>query len=532
MAKKSIIGLKKYSKKYNKILFDEIDIELKGKFVLLSGENGSGKTTIMKKLYELNKDRVSYIEQNFFLFENATGKENIEIVDKKIDIELLRALGIDSIYKKKISKMSSGERQRIICYIALTSQSDWLFLDEIDNHLDLKNSKKFYALLCKKKCNLLIISHHQSLLEEFCDQKLHIENKKIISSIKNDNLFKENQTDIHKKISLLKMFFRRCLYLVFLFLNIILMIVSIFFSNINIENVNDKYYSDIFNLQVEPIIYDNGVEITSNYNTLNYLDKVDDMFNCYYLDINQAIGEKNGIYLGNTLLKNGYLQDLFNGRLEFDETDNELEIYLSNYYIDKEIEPNFILVKELFINEEKYTINLCEEIKIKGYLDIPKDYYIYDYVQLEKFLNYKIIIDNIGIIDLLKRESYVLENNFSPKFVGVLKKHLLYIEIGDYIKLGEYSLYINSTNLLNYKNEYRNFILNQIIYKSLSIISLILMLAINVYYIEYFKKKKTKILSSFYKIYGINYLDIKLMKIAIIIIFLPFIFSLLAYLFL
>ena len=43
--------------------------------------------------------------------------------------------------------MSSGERQRIICYIALTSQSDWLFLDEIDNHLDLKNSKKYFQII-------------------------------------------------------------------------------------------------------------------------------------------------------------------------------------------------------------------------------------------------------------------------------------------------------------------------------------------------------------------------------------------------
>lgn len=180
MEKKSNVSLKNYSKKFKTTLFNNINIELTGSIVGLIGENGTGKTTLMKDLYQTDPFNIAYIEQNFNFFENATGKQNIELLCQNIDEDLIKKLNIDTIYLKKVKHMSAGERQRLLCYIALKTSKNWIFMDEIDNHLDALNARNFYSLLKNNKQHYFLISHHPEWIEKECQQLFIIKNQKVL----------------------------------------------------------------------------------------------------------------------------------------------------------------------------------------------------------------------------------------------------------------------------------------------------------------------------------------------------------------
>lgn len=494
---RSIIGLKRYSKKFDKALFDHVDISLNGRFVSINGDNGCGKTTIMKEIYANNSNRISYIEQGFKLFENATGKENIELIDKNIDVQLLKQLGIDEIYDKRVSQMSAGERQRIVCYIALKTKNEWLFIDEIDNHLDVRNAKNIYNLFKDNDCNILAISHHKELLMEYSDQVIEVKNGRI------ENFYKEKyhkpltgESKV-KKMSLIRPFIFKCAYLIILFLNICLCSVCIYFSNIRSSDISYKYYSDSRNLQVEPILYFDGCELPANYNMLTTLSNIESIFHSVHIDIFSVIGDSSGVYVGDSKLKNGYLSDLYD-ECVFDVELDELEVYLSSMYKNDNL--SFKMKFSFVFNDTKYQIDLSEKVKIKGYIDLPADSYVYSYDQLVNIINNKIRVEEIGLIDILKESPEVLSGSFNAKYIGVLNVFVDYEDIGKHLEYENYTLYLYSLNLLKYKNDYKNYTYNKIIYNSISGISIFLMIAINIYYIEYFIKKKKPIFHSFYNI--------------------------------
>lgn len=92
MEEKSEIYLQNYSIKFDKVILNDINIVLHGPLSSVIGENGSGKTTLLNALYKKYSKDISYFQQDFQLFENLTGLENIKLVSSKIDTNLLDTL--------------------------------------------------------------------------------------------------------------------------------------------------------------------------------------------------------------------------------------------------------------------------------------------------------------------------------------------------------------------------------------------------------------------------------------------------------
>lgn len=167
---------------------------LKGDIYGFVGENGSGKTTIIRmitglispnsgnfKLFGVNntdkaiykaKRNVSAIVETPSVYKNMSAYDNLKLQsgllgikdDKKIQ-EVLAIVGLEELYKdkKKVNNFSLGMRQRIGIAMALIGDPQFIILDEPMNGLDPAGIVDIRELILKlnreKNITFLISSH-------------------------------------------------------------------------------------------------------------------------------------------------------------------------------------------------------------------------------------------------------------------------------------------------------------------------------------------------------------------------------------
>ena len=171
----------------------------KGKIHGIVGNNGSGKTVLMKCICGfliptegeviVNGKRVGkdvdfppglglIIETPGFL-PNVTGMKNLEILaslNKKIGLEeiaaAIRRVGLDPLMKKPVGKYSLGMRQRLGIAQAIMEDPTLLILDEPLNGLDKRGVREMRQLikgLKEQGKTILLASHNQGDIDELCD---------------------------------------------------------------------------------------------------------------------------------------------------------------------------------------------------------------------------------------------------------------------------------------------------------------------------------------------------------------------------
>lgn len=190
----------------------------KGDFVLLSGESGTGKTTVGKiltgfvkpdsgtyliddiEVQDINQIRnfIGYVTQDFYLLDksllenitlgDAPENVNLEKVEQIIQATNLKNL-VDSLPKgihqpigEMGSKLSGGQRQRIAIARALYKNVEFLILDEATSSLDKENEMDIldtiYAVSKQKNITVLIFTHRVSSVTKF-DEMYVLENGRI-----------------------------------------------------------------------------------------------------------------------------------------------------------------------------------------------------------------------------------------------------------------------------------------------------------------------------------------------------------------
>ena len=174
------------------------DVE-KGKIHGIVGNNGSGKTVLMKCIcgflistegtVTVNGKRVGrdvdfppdlglIIETPGFL-PNLSGAKNLEILaslNKKIGLaeiaDSIRRVGLDPLMKKPVGKYSLGMRQRLGIAQAIMEDPALLILDEPLNGLDKHGVREMRDLIKGLKADgktILLASHNQGDIDELCD---------------------------------------------------------------------------------------------------------------------------------------------------------------------------------------------------------------------------------------------------------------------------------------------------------------------------------------------------------------------------
>ena len=197
----NIISVKNLSKDFGqeRVLHSVTRDFEKGKIHGIVGNNGSGKTVLMKCIcgflipdggsITVNGERVGVdvdfprdmgliIETPGFL-PNMTGVKNLEILaslNKKIGLReiaaAIRRVGLDPLMKKPVGKYSLGMRQRLGIAQAIMEDPTLLILDEPLNGLDKHGVREMRQLikgLKEQGKTILLASHNQGDIDELCD---------------------------------------------------------------------------------------------------------------------------------------------------------------------------------------------------------------------------------------------------------------------------------------------------------------------------------------------------------------------------
>ena len=121
--------------------------------------------------------------------------------DEAIALEALEEAGIYHLVKRKVSRLSGGERQLVLLARALTQQPKLLLLDEPASHLDLHNREKILNILNKLKkkgISIFFTSHDPELVIRLADYAILLKNGSVIHHGSSDTvLCAENLTSLY-----------------------------------------------------------------------------------------------------------------------------------------------------------------------------------------------------------------------------------------------------------------------------------------------------------------------------------------------
>ena len=170
-----IVQLKNVSKQYKDANFklENISFDINKKEVIgIIGRNGTGKSTILKMINGI----VSY-DSGDILYKNYSIKNKDASTIRNTRKNLAR------LKNSLCGSLSGGEQQKVAIAMALLQEPEVLLCDEISSALDTNSEKEIFALLNKLRTttdiSIVMISHSLSLLKNFCDRVVVIDDSTI-----------------------------------------------------------------------------------------------------------------------------------------------------------------------------------------------------------------------------------------------------------------------------------------------------------------------------------------------------------------
>ncbi|MCX6013384.1 MAG: ABC transporter ATP-binding protein [Chloroflexi bacterium] len=200
---------------------DDVTFKLpKGKLIAIKGSSGSGKSTLLNLIGILDKptsgtlivdgvdlshihgkeevkyrlSKVGFVFQSYNLIPNMNALENVMLPMELIGLKrserqlkaskLLESVGIDSgRQKRRPSRLSGGEQQRVSIARALANDPSIVIADEPTGNLDSKSGRQIIELLRKitHEGRTVIVATHDGNIAKQSDILLRMKDGKLLS---------------------------------------------------------------------------------------------------------------------------------------------------------------------------------------------------------------------------------------------------------------------------------------------------------------------------------------------------------------
>ncbi|SHJ27532.1 ABC-2 type transport system ATP-binding protein [Clostridium cavendishii DSM 21758] len=229
-----LVQTKNLTKKYkNDVVLDSVNITIeRGRIYALIGQNGAGKTSLIRILtglsfksagevelfskseikdLEKQRQRIGSLIEGPTLYNSMTAYQNLEAericrgVPNKENIDkVLKLVGLEDVKKKKVKNFSLGMKQRLGIAMALLSNPELLILDEPTNGLDPIGMVEIRELI--KKLNeengitIIISSHILSELYQVATNYIIINKGKVLEDLTLEELDEKCKKHISIKV--------------------------------------------------------------------------------------------------------------------------------------------------------------------------------------------------------------------------------------------------------------------------------------------------------------------------------------------
>jgi putative ABC transport system ATP-binding protein len=190
----------------------------KGEIVAIMGDSGAGKSTLLHimsgidtatsgevlwdgvdicSLSEMEtanfrRNNIGIVMQDYALINNYKVYENLMLpmsfnkmtkAEKMARCEeVLESLGMKDFLKRKVKRMSGGEKQRIAIARALINHPKAIFADEPTGSLDSRNSNEVMSIFKKLNAEgitVIIVTHADNIAEQ-CNRTIRLHKGKMV----------------------------------------------------------------------------------------------------------------------------------------------------------------------------------------------------------------------------------------------------------------------------------------------------------------------------------------------------------------
>ena len=209
-----VLSVENLSKSFDSLrLFEDIGFTLKrGEHVAVIGDNGTGKTTILKIINGLlapdsgtirlgTNVHIGYYDQEHHVLhmEKTLFEEISDDYPYLTNTEIRNTLAAflftgDDVFKR-IGDISGGERGRVSLAKLMLSESNFLILDEPTNHLDIASKEILEDALNRYTGTILYVSHDRYFINRTASRILDLSGKTLTNYLGNYDYYTEKKQE-------------------------------------------------------------------------------------------------------------------------------------------------------------------------------------------------------------------------------------------------------------------------------------------------------------------------------------------------